>query len=133
MFPGISFLTSSVLMPNEKLSDLKFCQTLQVGLKKSKMNGAHLPVTLRWPGSDSGQSLALGKDFLTVPKTSSVFENAHFKVCPTRGSNWMDMARTDIKPRSSCRPGSWACGQVVEGQQLGLPSCICMFGSFSHS
>lgn len=67
-------------MPNEKQSDLKFCQTPQVGLKNSKMKGVHLPVTLRWPGWDSGESLALSKDFFDCTKDPiSLWE------CPLQG------------------------------------------------
>lgn len=120
-------------MPNEKQSSLKFCQTLQVRLKKSEMKGVHLPVTLRWPGCDSGEPLDLSKDFLTAPKTSSAFGNAHCKAYLTKDGNWLDMATTDVKPWSSSRPRSWTWGQVAEGQQPGWLSCICMFGSFGHS
>lgn len=79
-------------MPNEKQSDLKFCQTQQVGLKKSKMKGAELPVTPRCPGGDFGESLAPRKDFLTALKTSSTFGNAHCKAYPTRDGNQPDRA-----------------------------------------
>lgn len=70
---------------------------------------------------------------MTAPKTSSAFRNAHCRVYPTRDGNWLDVAIIGVKPRSSSRPGSWAWGQLAEGQQSGLLSCTCMFGSFSNS
>lgn len=97
------------------------------------MKGTHLPVALRWPGRDSGGLLALSKGFMTAPKTSSALRNAHYRVYPMREGNWLHIATIDVKPRSSSRPGSWAWGELAEGQQSGLLSCTCMFGSFSNS
>lgn len=115
-------------MPNEKQSDLKFCQTLQVR-DESGWTASHPQMTRvgLWRIISSKKGLFDCTKGLTSLWEFSVQGLSHKGWQPARNGH------TDVKPWSSSRPGPWAWGQVVEEQQPGLLSWFCMFGSFSHS
>lgn len=114
-------------VPNEKCG-----QSLQVGLKKSKMKGVHLPVSpLRWTGWGSGESSARSKDFILTALLPSAIGKAHGTLCSTEDSSRLglsfmwSMIQLQIRILGLKSGRGWA--------EEGFLCCTCMLGSFSTS